>query len=230
MSSAAPPVPAPPHRRRRRALAVVLVLMALLAALIAGAAAWIWRTTDGLAFAVAAADRLLPARLQVRALSGSLAHGFAADELVYEDATVSVRITGLRAALDELHAGRSLAALRVGFSELLADRLTVRVRPPAAPAAAPQSIALPLRLRADRQASSSCTRATTARCRCGCARLPRASRPGRTAMRRPVRLPSDRLRRRCRPSSTPPLAVRRRLRSPVAARSPAASARSRCRQ
>ncbi len=153
MHDTVPPAPPPPKPRRWRALAVMLALVALMAALVAGAAAWIWRTTDGLAFVIAATDRLLPGRLHARNLSGSLAHGFAADELVYEDATVSVRITGLRAALDELRAGRSLAALSVGFSELLADRLAVRVRPPAVPPVAPpQSIALPFALRAERLA------------------------------------------------------------------------------
>jgi len=150
LTSASPPAPAP---RRRRFVLAAAIAAALLLTLAASAAVWLWRTTSGLEFAVAAADRLLPARLQATAVTGSLAEGFEVGELLYEDETVSVRIERLRASLADLQIGRSLAAVRIDLGELGMETLRVQMKPPARPATEPPaSIGVPLALHARRLA------------------------------------------------------------------------------
>lgn len=154
--SADPTPPPPAAPRRRRALWLWLSLALAVALLVgAGAAvtAWLWQSTAGLTALIALADRALPARLSVQQASGSLAEGFAFDELVYASPDLTVRIERLRARLDDFALGTSLSALRFDFGELLAERATVQVRPNDRPATTlPASIASPVRVSAQRLA------------------------------------------------------------------------------
>jgi translocation and assembly module TamB len=129
---------------------VALVLLVATGAAVTG---WLWQSNAGLRAIVALADRALPARLTVQQASGSLADGFAFEELVYASPDVMVRVERLHARLDDFALGLSLAALRFDFGELLAERVTVQVRPKDAPSAAlPASIASPVRVSAQRLA------------------------------------------------------------------------------
>lgn len=148
-----PPSTQPAARRGRRALVAAAVLVALLAAGATAGVTWMWRSTAALIAIVTSLDRVLPARLEVRNASGSLAEGFGFDGLVYESPDLVVRIERLRATLDGLRLGLSAGALRFDFDELLAERVVVQVRPSSAPMTAPPaSIASPVTVTARRLA------------------------------------------------------------------------------
>jgi translocation and assembly module TamB len=153
-ASAASAAPAAPRRRRRnRLLWVVLGLAVAIGAGAAGGLVWLWQSTEGLAAIVKVADRLLPARLEVRQPSGSLASGFAFDELVYETADLTVRVERLQATLESFRLGLASTDLRFEFDELLAERLVVFVRPSTTPSSGPPaSIASPVTVTARRLA------------------------------------------------------------------------------
>lgn len=152
--TSAPPPPAVPKRRRALWLWLSLALaLGLLVGAGAAVTAWLWQSTAGLKALIALADRALPARLSVQQASGSLAEGFGFDELVYASAEVTVRIERLRARLDDFALGTSVSALRFDFGELLAERVTVQVRPKDTPSTTlPASIASPVRVSAQRLA------------------------------------------------------------------------------
>jgi translocation and assembly module TamB len=144
-----PPAVAPRRRLSLRLLVFLMLPLLLLAAAISTGATWLVRTTSGLHAIVGALNVVLPARLEVTGLRGSLAEGLGFDELRVPAGRSMVVIHKLEARI----AGLRINAWTPSASAVAIDTVQaqdVRIVLPAVstpePAAPPDTIALPVTL------------------------------------------------------------------------------------
>jgi translocation and assembly module TamB len=128
-----------PARRLRWLLPVAAAFVSV--GLVAAALSWLLYTAGGLAFLARALNTLAADHIQVHGVSGSLLGGFNVQAIHVQTEDTRVRIEVLRARLLDF----GTVPPRLDFGELAAERVEVRVRPPATSSdGLPDDIGVPL--------------------------------------------------------------------------------------
>ncbi len=130
---------------RFRRLRFVLLALLLLAGAVAGGLLWLARSPQALRFAANRIEAALGGRLQLEGLSGSLAREFRIGRATFEQGGVRVELLDLRIEWSL----RALFSRAIDVSSLDIRQVDVGVVPSGNPIALPESLALPVDIRAD---------------------------------------------------------------------------------
>lgn len=131
-----------PGRFRRLGLALAILALLLLAG--AGGVLWLARSPDALRWAANRIESALGGRLELHGLSGSLAHRFVVERAVFAQGGVHIELRDIEIAWSL----RALLSRAVDISSLRVGHVDVRVEPSGEPIELPDSLALPVDIRA----------------------------------------------------------------------------------
>lgn len=153
--AAAPTPDRPASRSTRWRLILWLALPLLAAAALIAASMWILRTTAGLHAVIGIANTVLAERIEAHGLRGSLADGFAADELRIQSGHTTIVIRRLEVRIDGVNLGHGVprvATLAVASAKAMDVRVVVPATAATQASVPPSSLESPIAIDVDRLA------------------------------------------------------------------------------